>query len=66
MAGLDRNSIELKQVPVVVSRVSGVPDSRVDRNFDARCFAQQTAHGGCFHARSNLRERVLRDLAERV
>ena len=66
MAGLDRNSFQLKQVPVVVSRVIGVPDSRVDRNFDARCLAQQTAHRGCFHARSNLRERVLRDLAERV
>jgi hypothetical protein len=41
-------------------------DSCVDRNFDAKCLNGGTTPTGCFHSRSNLREKVPRSLADRV
>jgi len=43
-----------------------VPDLCVDRNFDARCPVRDTAHHGCIHTGSTLREKIPHSLADRV
>jgi hypothetical protein len=43
-----------------------IPDSCVGSNFGARCLVRDAARHGGYHAGSNRREAVLRNLADRV